>query len=163
MNAPYGELNSDEKLVVDSMLGVSDLNIVMAVHNPPRNTPEPGWTDATPWSWNMRATDNALKEGFIRFIHEQRAKYNIPKPAGRAGQKTHPAAWVWVELMDEAHFKLKSPLNDSDRNTLKKARKIARATGARLSKTLGAITRAAEKAGKTEDAERRFRNLLLLK
>ena len=157
----YLNLTASEHALVNALLGVSDLNIVMAAHISDRAATRLGWSDATPWHWNLRASDNSLKDAFLLYIHQQREKHGIRKPIARPGQKAGRAAWAWPELMDLVHFKLRHPVTNGDRETLRKARRAANIAATRLARGIRAELAGAEVTGNVTETEQHFPHVLL--
>jgi len=157
----YLNLTASEHALVNALLGVSDLNVVMAAHISEGAVTRLGWSDATPWHWNLRASDNSLKDAFLLYIHQQREKHEIRKPIARPGQKARRAAWTWPELMDLVHFKLKHPVTNSDRETLRKARRAANIAANRLARGIRAELAGAEVTGNVAETEQHFPHVLL--
>lgn len=157
----YLGLTGTEHTLVNALLGVSDLNIVMAARATDRSALRPGWSDPAPWHWNLRASDNSLKDAFLRYIHQQREKHGIRKPIARPGQKARRAAWAWPELMDLVHFKLKQPVTGTDRESLRKARRAANIAATRLARGIRAELAGAESIGHAAETKQQFRHLLL--
>lgn len=74
--------------------------------------------------WNLNLCDAPLREAFMDFIRQARARDGIPEPRRNAGIRRTPQPWRWLELMDISDLRIHY-LGDTDQTTLRKARKRA--------------------------------------
>ena len=76
-----------------------------------------------PVSWNLAASDNALKEAFIEMVNDERKRREVKSQPPNKGNRHRPVSWGWLELIDAGEN-----LNDAERShrsiALKKAEKL---------------------------------------
>lgn len=88
-------------------------------------TPETGWMEfPASIQWNLKKSDRALKEAFMRFIRDQRKVQGVGMERSKKRKSTRHLPWRWLELMDFAHYRIRS-LEDNERSSLSMARKAA--------------------------------------
>ncbi len=82
------------------------------------------WTDVHTIQCDLEATDHQLSEGFLSFLRAERAIRGITPRRGPRGKRHRQVSWLWPELLDIDHFKIRA-LNASERSQLSRARKLS--------------------------------------
>lgn len=122
--APFTSLNYGHLRIISNL---TDEKLALPIVRPatlPQHPNELGWTPSSA-QWNLGCSDRSWVLAFKDFIHQERARQQIPRPVPNKGKRNRGFSWRWPELMDVADL-TSNILDDNERSSLSMARRLAK-------------------------------------